>query len=262
MNKTRKALINAILLILTLIINALGAIGWLNGLSQKAVSDMYPTLITPSPFTFSIWGVVYSFLILSIIMMLLRNNDPYYQKAVDRISILFWISCIFNIAWIIAFSYVLLELSLVLIFGFTIVMALICTQLALINDKHRFLLPITFSLYTGWLFIATVVNTAATLVKIQWQGFNIPIMIWSIIALIVAIIIVLLVNTQLKNAVFPLPIAWAYFGIYQNLSTLSLSNDYQLLKITALIGMAILIGIAAIQLYKNQFSIIANDSIY
>ena len=110
-------------------------------------------------------------------MMLLRNNDPYYQKAVDRISILFWISCIFNVAWIIAFSYILLELSLVLIFGFTIVMALICTQLALINDKHRFLLPITFSLYTGWLFIATVVNTAATLVKIQWQGFNIPIMI-------------------------------------------------------------------------------------
>ena len=63
MDKTKKAWSNAILLAVTLVINTLGAIGFINGLSQKQISDMYVTLITPSPSTFSIWGVIYSLLI-------------------------------------------------------------------------------------------------------------------------------------------------------------------------------------------------------
>ena len=37
------------LYLFTLVINTLGAMGVINGMSQKAVSDAYPTLITPSP---------------------------------------------------------------------------------------------------------------------------------------------------------------------------------------------------------------------
>ena len=44
-----KSWINAILLVLTLIVNAMGAMGVINGLSQKEISDMYQTLITPAP---------------------------------------------------------------------------------------------------------------------------------------------------------------------------------------------------------------------
>ena len=44
-------------------INFLGASGFFNGMSQAAISDHYPTLITPAGFTFSIWGIIYSLLI-------------------------------------------------------------------------------------------------------------------------------------------------------------------------------------------------------
>ncbi|PTQ81404.1 hypothetical protein C8U37_1221 [Trichococcus patagoniensis] len=79
-----KSWINAILLIFTLIVNGMGAFGVINGLSQKEVSDMYPTLITPAPSTFSIWSIIYTFLIISIIVMIFKNQDSYYERAIDE----------------------------------------------------------------------------------------------------------------------------------------------------------------------------------
>ncbi|MCD4712566.1 MAG: tryptophan-rich sensory protein, partial [Clostridiales bacterium] len=117
-----KSLINGILLVLTLIVNAMGAIGVINGLSQKEISDMYQTLITPAPSTFSIWSVIYTFLIISIIVMIIKNKDSYYGRAIDEISSLFWLSCALNIVWIISFSYNLIGLSTIFIFAFLIVM--------------------------------------------------------------------------------------------------------------------------------------------
>ena len=54
MNRVKKAWVNLIFLAVTLVINTLGAKGLINGLTQKQISDMYITLITPSPATFSI----------------------------------------------------------------------------------------------------------------------------------------------------------------------------------------------------------------
>lgn len=179
MNKTKQAWINFIFLVVTLVINTLGAIGLINGLTQKEISDMYITLITPSPATFSIWSVIYSLLLISMIVMIIKKDDAYYQKAVDQISNLFRISCILNIAWIVSFSFVLVEISVLFILGFVITLALIISKLLEINDGKRWLLPVSFGLYGGWLFIATVVNTAAALVKLNWNGFGLSQETWG-----------------------------------------------------------------------------------
>jgi hypothetical protein len=147
--------------------------------------------------------------------MLIKKKDPYYLKAVDQISVLFWISCVFNIAWIITFSFVLIEVSVLFIFGFVIILSLLCLRLLKIHEKKRWLLPLSFGLYTGWLFIATVVNIAAALVKLKWDGFGIAGNVWATIILIIAVLLVIAVQRKNRSAVFPLPIAWAYFGIYQ-----------------------------------------------
>ena len=87
MNTTKKAWINAIFLIVTLAINTLGAIGLINGLTQKEISDRYVTAITPSPSTFSIWSVIYSLLIISIIVLIVKKKDPYYERALDQLEL-------------------------------------------------------------------------------------------------------------------------------------------------------------------------------
>ena len=257
MDRTKKAWINGLFFVVTLAINTLGAIGLINGLSQKQISDMYLTLITPSPATFSIWSVIYSLLLISVIVMIARKNDVYYDNAVDQITNLFRISCVLNIAWIVSFSYVLVELSLLFILGFIITLALICQKLLKIQDKKRWLLPLTFGLYTGWLFIATVVNTAAALVKLKWNGFGFTNDTWAIIILIIAVFLVIFVLSKNRNAAFPLPVAWAYFGIWQFLKAPEgFKGEFGLLQTVALAGMAVLIGVAAIQLYRNRFSLL------
>ena len=255
MSRTKKAWTSGILLVVTLLINALGAIGIINGLSQKQVSDMYPTLITPAPFTFSIWSVIYSLLLISVIVMIVKKDDPYYQTAIDRISVLFWISCILNILWIVAFSFVLIELSAAFIFAFVIVLTLLCQKLLQIQTGKQWLLPLTFGLYTGWLIIATVVNIAATLVKQAWNGFGLSPEVWSVIILIIAIVLVLLILLKIRNAAFPLPIAWAYLGIYQAINTQKTAES-NLLPAVLLIGIVVLFASSVIQLLRNHLSIL------
>ena len=257
MSSRKNAWVNASFLMVTLGINTLGALGIINGLSQKEVSDMFPTLITPSPSTFSIWSVIYSLLIASVLVMIIKKKDSYYHQAINRLPVLFPLSCIFNIAWIISFSYVQIELSVLFILGLVFTLALICKQLLHIQEDGRWLLPLTFGLYTGWLFIATVVNISAALVKLDWNGFGLADEIWAAIILIVAVLLVIGVQLNIRNAVFPLPVAWAYFGIYQFLKALeAFGGQHGLLQVISLAGMTVLIASAAIQLYRNHFSLI------
>ena len=257
METTKKAWINGLFLVVTLAINTLGALGLINGLSQKEISDMFITLITPSPSTFSIWSVIYTLLLISVIVMIVKKDTTYYKNAVNQISTIFRVSCILNISWILAFSYVQIELSVLFIFGFVITLSLICRNLLKINDGKHWLLPLTFGIYTGWLFIATVVNTAAMLVKLGWNGFGIADDIWAIIILIVAILLSVGVLSKIRNAAFTLPIAWAYFGIYQFLnSPEGFKGEFSLLQNIALAGMAVLAVLAAIQFYRNRFALI------
>ena len=257
MNATKKAWVNLILLAVTLVINTLGALGLINGLSQKEISDTYLTLITPSPSTFSIWSVIYSLLIISVIIMLVKKNDPYFQKALNQISVLFWISCLLNIAWIVSFSYELVELSVLFILGFVITLSIICQKLLAIQDGKQWLLPLTFGIYTGWLFIANVVNISAAFVKQEWDGFGIAKSTWAVAILLIAIVLLILVLLKIRNAAFPLPVSWAYFGIYQFLKAPEgFNGEYNLLQTIALVGMILLLLIAVVQLIRNRFSVI------
>ena len=257
MSSTKKAWINSLFFIIALVVNALGAFGFINGLSQKDISDKYLTLITPDPSTFSIWSIIYLLLGASIIVMIVKKDDPYYQTALNKISTLFILSSLLNSAWIFSFSYLQLVLSSMFILVFAVVLTLICVRLLEINDGKHFLLPLTFGLYTGWLFIASVVNIAATLVKANWDAFGIAPELMASGTLIVAIVLVLIVMRSIKNVIFPLPIAWAFFGIHKFLiSPEGFKGEFTTLQTVTLIGLVVLLLISAFQLYRNHFALI------
>ncbi|SEL21360.1 TspO and MBR related proteins [Carnobacterium iners] len=257
MSMSKKAWINGLFFIVTLVVNALGAFGFINGLSQNEISDKYQTLITPDPSAFSIWSAIYILLGISIITMIVKKDDSYYQKALNKISLVFVFSSLLNIAWIIAFSYLQLVLSTVFILAFSVTLALICIKLLEINDGRHFLLPLSFGLYAGWLFIASVVNVAATLVKANWDGFGIELEILASGTLIVAVLLVFIVMLKIQNVIFPLPIAWAYFGIHKFLtSPEGFNGDFTTLQTVSLVGLVALVLISVFQLYKNHFVLI------
>ena len=262
METTTKAWLNVVFLLITLAINAMGVAGTINGVSQADISDMFLTLITPSPFAFSIWSLIYITLISSVIVMLVKvkQQDEYYLKVVDDISVLFWISCVFNIGWMVLFSFILIELSVLPIIGLVITLAVILMKLLKNHEAKRWLLPLSFGIYTGWLFIATVVNIAAALVKMNWNGFGLGESVWAVVILLIAGALIILVQLRNRNAIFPLPVAWAYFGIYQFLiSPDGFNGQYGIVQVVSLIGMAILIGASAIQLYRNKFRLLVGE---
>lgn len=257
MDNTKKVWINGLFFLISLIVNALGGMGYINGTSQAEISKKYTTLITPSTSTFSIWSVIFILLSITLIFMIIKKDNDYYKQAIDKITLLFRISCILNIIWMVLFSYLKIELSTIFILGFTITLTLITLRLTKIHKKGYFLLPLTFGLYTGWVFIATVVNVAVALVKLNWNGFGIGDEIWAVTILLVSLVLVFIVLMSNKNAIFPLPIAWAYLGIYQFLkSPEGFNGQYGILQIVSLFGMTVLIGMSAIQLYKNHFDLV------
>lgn len=175
---------------------------------------------------------------------------------------MFWVSCILNIGWIVTFSYLLVELSVLFILGFVITVTLIAMKLLKIAEGKRWLLPLSFGLYSGWLMIATVVNISAALVKSGWNRFGIADQAWATIILIIATLLVIGVLMKNRNAAFPLPIAWAYLGIFQFLrSPVGFKGEYGLLQVVSLAGMVVLIGAAAIQFYRNDYSLLPSSSI-
>ncbi|PIA86860.1 hypothetical protein [Streptococcus parauberis] len=92
-----KAWINLIAFITTIAFNALGSFGYINGMSQKAVSDKYHNLITPAPFTFLIWGIIYTLLILTLAMMIVKKKDSKVNKLINIFTPTFLLSSLFNI---------------------------------------------------------------------------------------------------------------------------------------------------------------------
>ncbi len=75
--------------------------------------------------------------------------------------------------------------------------------------------------------------------------------------LIIAIVLLTGVLLKIRNATFPLPVAWAFFGIHQFLqSPAGFKGEFATLSIISLSGMAVLIVVAAVQFYRNRFSIL------
>lgn len=244
MNSFKLSLSNFIMLILVFIFNFLTGTGRINNLSQADISAMYPTKITPAGFTFSIWGLIYTLVLIAVVWMLYKHKDRKVSQVIHAVAWWFNLSSLANILWTIAFSYLKLPLSSLLIAVLLWSLVMILINLSKLNFKLNPIFPLAFGIYCGWVMIATVVNIAASLVQFGWQGFGISEVMWANIILVVALAIVFFVTYRTTNIIIPLPVAWAYFGIFK-------AED---LKI-AFLGIFVLLLISIYQLYSNRYSL-------
>ena len=214
MNSFKLSFSNLIMLILVFVFNFLTGTGRINNLSQADISAMFPTKITPAGFAFSIWGVIYALVLIAVLWMLFKHSDRRMSEVIYAVGWWFNLSCLANILWTITFSYLRLPLSTLLIFILLVSLTTILMRLSKLNVKVKAIFPLAFGMYAGWVMIATVVNIAASLVQIGWDGFGLSQILWASIILVVALFIVFYVTYRTTNVIIPLPVAWAYFAIY------------------------------------------------
>jgi len=244
MNSFILALSNLIMLILVFLFNFLTGTGRINDLSQADISAMFPTKITLAGFAFSIWGLIYTLVLISILWMLYKNKEKDMSKIIHAIAWWFNLSSLANILWTLTFSYLKLPLSTLLIAVLLGSLVMILINLSKLHLNLKTIFPLAFGLYSGWVMIATVVNIAASLVQIKWGGFGLSDLMWSNIILVVALVIVFFVTYRTTNVIIPLPVAWAYFAIFK-------AEDSKV----ALIGMFVLLVMSIYQLYRNKYSL-------
>lgn len=247
MNNSRKLYINILMVVtylLMITMNALANLLPLNGQNTGEISDKYANLFAPAGFTFSIWGVIYVLLALHILYQLglFRNNNS-NTHLLTQISIYFSLSSVLNTLWIIAWHYDQLLLSVFIMIGMLLTLIHInkLTAASTLSLKENFFIKLPFSIYVGWITVATIANITALLVSIGWNGFGLSEATWTIIILIIGTVIGVLTMLRLNNAAYGLAILWAYFGIYSKHTSVSGFNyEYPAIIQTVIICMAVI----------------------
>ncbi len=207
---------NIIAFVLTVLVNGLaGSTTILGGKFTAEISDMNPTLITPAGYVFSIWGVIYILLGIFVVFQALPGEKGKgYQ---NRIGWLFVLSSLLNVLWLFLWQYVYLSFSVVLMFLLLATLIAIYLRLNIgksatsLREKLAFYLP--FSVYLGWITIASIANVAVFLVSENWDGFGISQETWATLIIIIALLITLLVIVTRKDVAYGLVIIWALVGI-------------------------------------------------
>jgi hypothetical protein len=244
------SILNLIGFLGTVVVNGLANTLPLNNKTTGELSDKYPNLFVPAGLTFSIWGVIYILLAIFVIygLIIYIKNNTQKTAFIENIGILFFISSLANIGWIFAWHYEILPLSLVLML--VILGSLITIYLRLRIGKsdstlsERYLVHLPFSVYLGWITIATIANVTAVLVDINWNTFGLGEQFWAVAVIIVGIAIALSILLTRKDIFYCLVVDWALLGIL--LKRLADSTPVQSVIIISIIGMALIsVGIIA-----------------
>jgi hypothetical protein len=218
MNKTIK-IITAVTFLIMVMVNALANILPINGVTTGEVSDSYENLFAPAGITFAIWGLIYFLLALYTLYQLgfFQGDDrPVKIELLERIGVYFSISSIANSIWIFLWHYNLISLTVVfmIIILFCLIMITIEINKYKLSVREQFFIRLPFSIYFGWITVATIANITTFLVSIGWNGFGISEVVWTIIIIIVGLIISILTIIKFRDIAYGLVIIWAYLGIY------------------------------------------------
>lgn len=216
---------NILITLLTIIVNGLAVLLPLNGKTTQELSDALPNFFVPAGLTFSIWGVIYILWIVFAIYQArdLWKKDEIPMPFISQITWLYILSGVLNSAWIFLWHYQYVGLSLL------IMILLLCCLLALylrlkigkikVSTKEKLCVHVPFSVYLGWISVATIANVTAYLVSIQWDGFGIDQMTWTIIAIALGTLLTYLMLALRKDIAFGLVVLWAFFGIWLKRTT-------------------------------------------
>lgn len=208
------SIVNIGALVAVLIINALANTVALNGVNTGEVSDGFPSLFTPAGYVFSIWGLIYLMLIGFAVYQALpfqRSNE-----RLGRLGPLFALSCALNVAWLFSWHYGVFWLSEVLMIGLLLTLIACYRRLDIGRaDKgpvERWLLDVPFSVYLGWITVATVANTSITLLTFGFDGGSLAPLLTVVVIAVAGAIAVLALRLR-ADVAFALVLVWAFAGI-------------------------------------------------
>lgn len=209
---------NGIALVSTIFINYLSNTGAFNGKTIADLSHNYDNFFTPAGYAFSIWGLIY----LGLLGFVIYTGRGLFKKVNDDWPVLevgwwFVVTCITNSLWVIAWLYEYTGLSVLIM----IVMLIALVKIILNTRMELDVLPLKkyvfdfwpFCFYSGWISVALIADVAAYLTKIEWSGWGISPVTWTIIMMVIAGVINVLIIWKRNMREFALVGVWALVAI-------------------------------------------------
>lgn len=216
--KTILPISNMLALIITILVNYVGNAGIFNGSTMATVSERYANFFTPAGYAFSIWGLIYLGL---LGFVLFTGRSLFTNKQADpilfKIRWLFVLTCLANSLWVVTWLNDYLGLSVI------IMIALLAGLLRIVLitrmewdyrplSRYLFVL-LPFALYAGWISVALIANAAAWLTKINWDGWGISAVAWTLIMIAIAVLANLFMVVARHLLAYGLVGIWALIAI-------------------------------------------------
>ncbi len=203
--------------VITLVVNTLANALPLNGLNTGAVSDSFDVYFVPAGYVFSIWGLIYVLLIAYIVYQALKSQRE--NEALRKIGWWYVVGSLANSIWIFMWHYQVFSLTIVFMLILLVSLIIVYLRLgigrAAVAPAMRFLVHLPFSVYLGWITVATIANATAVISLTSWNGFGIDPKVWAVIMLVVAVAVALLMAVTRRDVAYLLVLVWAFFGIGQ-----------------------------------------------
>ena len=159
----RRTLATVATFLLTLAVNGAANALPLNGQTTAEISDRFHVFVIPAGYVFAIWGLIYLGLAAYTVYQARHADDP----VVRRLGWLPAFSNLLNAAWIPLFHYELFALTVVVMVGLLVTLVAIHQRLWSVRHELTratfWTVRVPFSIYLGWITVATVANAAQTL---------------------------------------------------------------------------------------------------
>ena len=212
----------------------------LAGRDTGEISDSYPNLFAPAGYAFSIWGLIYTLLLIYVIYQFWRDDE-----LVGRINRVFIANALFNSAWLFAWHYDLIWLSVLIMIGLLATLIRIADMLRSSNlaKNDRFLIRLPFSVYFGWITVATIANITVFLVSLGWNGFGFSESFWTVAVLLAGALIGSWRMMRDRFTPYGLVLVWAYGAIlFKHLSENGFGGKYPSIIAAVILCLLIFLG--------------------
>jgi len=212
---TIRRYLNLLTVLLALTINVLATTLPLNGQNTGEISDRFPVYFVPAGYVFSIWGIIYLGWIAFLLFQFRASQKE--SGRLRRLGYLFAISNLANAAWLFCWHYNRFGLSVLVMLA--LLGLLIASYLRLnvnrssVTRLEYWSVDVVFSVYLGWITVATVANITDWLYFVGWDGLGISAQAWAVTMLAVASLLGLAMALTRQDAGYLLVLVWAFIGI-------------------------------------------------
>lgn len=194
---------------------------FVNGLFSRNIGPMsrhYETLITPAPFAFRIWGLIYAFLAASVAVDCFWPSISFYESASNAkmLRALFAVACLMNMAWIVLFTneYVnvaTVTLMILWLSLFVLYSQIIADRRCIGFDLKKFVLSeLGLTIYFAWTCAAMLISLAVTAQYVAGGYLSLTFYVALLSLLAVGALFAVIYEGDLA---FGLVVIWALVGL-------------------------------------------------